>query len=82
MVILKKYFKDDPRCKLFVDAAEDNPDGTVGGIFYLSDTVIVSGESISMVSEAASSGKVVLVFEPHPRKKKNKVRGIFKRFWL
>ena len=74
VVILKKYFKDDPRCKLFVDAAEDNPDGTVGGIFYLSDTVIVSGESISMVSEAASSGKGVVVFEPHPKRDKNKVR--------
>ncbi len=62
---LKAYFKDDPRCRLFVVAAQDNPAGTVGGIFYLSHCVIVTGESISMVSEAASCGKYVIVFEPH-----------------
>jgi KDO2-lipid IV(A) lauroyltransferase len=73
LIILKKYFKDYPRCKLFVDAREDNPAGTVGGIFYLSDAVIVSGESISMVSEAAASGRHVLVFEPCPRRDDNKV---------
>ena len=34
----------------------------VGGILGLSDLVIVSGESISMVSEALSSGKRTIVF--------------------
>jgi mitochondrial fission protein ELM1 len=36
----------------------------VGGILGLSDLVIVSGESISMVSEALSSGKRTIVFSP------------------
>lgn len=71
--ILKSSFKDNPRCKLFVDAAENNPQGTVGGIFYVSDVVIVSGESISMVSEAAASGKYVVVFEPRCEVADNKV---------
>lgn len=72
--ILKSSFKDNPRCKLFVDAAENNPQGTVGGIFYLSDVVIVSGESISMVSEAVASGKYVVVFEPRCEVADNKAR--------
>ncbi|MFH0940631.1 MAG: ELM1/GtrOC1 family putative glycosyltransferase [Candidatus Omnitrophota bacterium] len=71
---LKNCFKNDPRVKLFVVAAEDNPQGTVGGIFYLCDIVIVSGESISMVSEAVASGKHVVVFEPRSRTENNKVR--------
>ena len=72
--ILKSYFKNNPRCKLFVIATEANPAGTVGGIFYLSDCIVVSGESISMVSEAASCGKYVIVFEPHRKVKDNKTR--------
>jgi KDO2-lipid IV(A) lauroyltransferase len=71
---LKNCFQNDPRTKLFVVAAEDNPTGTVGGIFYLCDIVIVSGESISMVSEAVASGKHVVVFEPRLRTENNKVR--------
>ena len=39
----------------------------VGGILDLSDLVIVSGESISMVSEALSSGKPTIVFSPDGR---------------
>ena len=39
-------------------------DGWVGGILGLCDMVVVSGESISMVSEAVSSGKPVVVFMP------------------
>ena len=74
MGVLKNCLGDDPRAKLFVIAAEDNPPGTVGGIFYLCDIVIVSGESISMVSEAVASGKHVVVFEPRSRTENNKVR--------
>ena len=72
--VLKNCFKNDPRTKLFVVATEDNPPGTVGGIFYLCDIVIVSGESISMVSEALASGKHVIVFEPRSKTENNKVR--------
>ncbi|MFH1691410.1 MAG: ELM1/GtrOC1 family putative glycosyltransferase [Candidatus Omnitrophota bacterium] len=72
--VLESHFKkDNSMCRLFVDAAEDNPPGTVGGIIHLSDIVIVSGESISMVSEAASSGKYVVVFKSRCKKAANKV---------
>lgn len=76
--ILKKNFAQYGRCKLFVVASEENPSGTVGAIFYLSDIVIVSGESISMVSEAVASGKQVIVFEPHCLVPDNKVGEFLK----
>src|SRR3989338_6102807 len=61
---LKRTFADKARCPLLVIANEFNPPDTVGGILALSDRVVVSGESMSMVSEAISSGKPVLVFMP------------------
>ncbi len=60
--LLKETLKDDPRCKLLVIANENNPEGTLAGILALSKVVAVSGESISMVSEAVSSGKKTIVF--------------------
>ncbi len=61
---LKTAFKDDKRCALLVIANESNRPGIVGGILGLCDMIVVSGESISMVSEAVSSGKPVVVFMP------------------
>lgn len=60
--LLKETLKDDSRCKLLVIANENNPEGTLAGILALSKVVAVSGESISMVSEAVSSGKKTIVF--------------------
>lgn len=71
--VFRSFFSKDPACRLFVVASEYNPCGTVGGILFASDVVIVSGESISMVSEAAACGKQVLVFEPECSKVHNKV---------
>lgn len=62
--LLKQEFKDYPRCKLMVIANEKNIPQAVGGILGLSRVVITSPESISMVSEAASSAKPVVVFKP------------------
>lgn len=62
--VLRDRFSRDPRCKLLVVAAEENPAGTIGGIFHVSDILVVTGESISMVSEAIASGKPVIVLEP------------------
>jgi KDO2-lipid IV(A) lauroyltransferase len=56
-------------CKLIVIANEKNMEGAVAGILDLSDIVAVSGESVSMVSEAIHSGKKVVVFD---LEKKNK----------
>jgi len=50
--------------KLIIVANERNPEWVVGSILAASDVVIVSGESSSMISEAASSGKHVIVFKP------------------
>jgi Lauroyl/myristoyl acyltransferase len=61
--ILKEALKDEPRCKLLVIANENNPAGTLAGILALSRAVVVSGESISMISEAVASGKNVIAFE-------------------
>ncbi|MDO8536453.1 MAG: ELM1/GtrOC1 family putative glycosyltransferase [Candidatus Omnitrophota bacterium] len=61
--ILKETLKGEAGCKLLVIANEDNPDGTLAGILALCKVVVVSGESISMVSEAVASGKSVVVFE-------------------
>jgi mitochondrial fission protein ELM1 len=62
--VLKTAFKGNQNCPLLVIANESNPPGVVGGILGLSDLIVVSGESMSMVSEAVSSGKPVLVFMP------------------
>ncbi len=51
------------RCKLLVIANKENLAFAVGGILGLSKIIIVSPESISMVSEAASSGRHIIVFK-------------------
>jgi mitochondrial fission protein ELM1 len=66
--LMKDRLKGNPRCKLLVIANEDNPEGAVAGILGLSDVVVVSGESISMVSEAVSSSRPVIVFGLDRRK--------------
>jgi uncharacterized protein len=55
---LKKF----DRCALLISATQGNVPEAVGGILGLADFVVVSGESISMVSEAVSSGKKTVVF--------------------
>ncbi|OIO34766.1 MAG: hypothetical protein AUJ70_00280 [Candidatus Omnitrophica bacterium CG1_02_40_15] len=60
--LLKEKLSDNKRCKLLIIANEKNIDGAVANIFGLSDILIVSPESVSMISEAASSGKNVIVF--------------------
>jgi mitochondrial fission protein ELM1 len=61
--LVKKEFSDYPGCQLLIIANEKNIPSAVGGILGLSALVIVSPESISMVSEAASSGKYIVVFK-------------------
>ncbi|MBL7081949.1 MAG: mitochondrial fission ELM1 family protein [Candidatus Omnitrophica bacterium] len=62
--LVKQEFSNYRRCKLLVIANEKNIPEAVGGILGLSKIVIVSPESISMISEAASSGKYVIIFGP------------------
>jgi hypothetical protein len=72
--LLKKNFLNFPRCKLLVIANEKNIPEAVGGILGLSDIVVVSGESVSMVSEAVSAQRPVLVFNPE-----KKLKGLTKQ---
>ncbi len=66
--LLKSRLKSNGRTKLLLIANEANIDNAVGGILRLSEIVLVSGESISMVSEAASSGKKTVVFDLEKKK--------------
>lgn len=59
--LFMREFKKFDRCRLFVVANRNNIPEAVGGILGLSDVVVVTGDSISMVSEAASSGKKTVV---------------------
>lgn len=59
-----------PRCRLLLLASRDQLDGTLEGMLGWAGAVVVTGESISMVSEACASGRPVVVVEPplrHPR---------------
>ncbi|MFH0731370.1 MAG: ELM1/GtrOC1 family putative glycosyltransferase [Candidatus Omnitrophota bacterium] len=60
---LSKQLSGDERCKLLIIANQENREGAVGGILGVCDVVVISPDSISMVSEAASSGCQVLVFD-------------------
>lgn len=62
--ILKEMLGADTRSAGFVIGREDPDERTVEKILAASDVIVVSGESISMVSEAVSSGKPVFVFMP------------------
>jgi KDO2-lipid IV(A) lauroyltransferase len=78
--ILKGALGDRSRCPLLVIANESNRAGIVGGILGYCDAVVVSGESVSMVSEAVSSGKPVVVFMPSEDfKMKTKTREFLRR---
>ncbi len=61
--VIKNEFGDYARCKLLVVANEKNYPDAVGAILGYSSIIISSPESISMVSEAVSAGKYVVVFK-------------------
>ena len=60
--LVKKELEDYTRCKLLIIANQKNIPNAVGGILGLSQIVVVTPESISMISEAASAGRYVVVF--------------------
>ena len=66
---LHRKLKKNPLCPLLILANQENVPEAVGGIMGLSDIIITSGDSISMVSESASSGKSTIVFLPEERAK-------------
>lgn len=60
---VKAEFVNYPRCKLLVIANENNHPDALGGILGLSSIIIISPESVSMISEAVSAEKYVVVFK-------------------
>ena len=69
--LLRQEFKYYSRCKLLIIANERNIPEAVGGILGLSRIAIVSPESISMISEAASSGDYIIVFNSQINQRHN-----------
>jgi len=70
--VIKNELGGYSRCKLLVIANENNNPDVVGGILGLSSIIITSPESISMISEAASAGKYVLVFKAQGLSRKHR----------
>jgi len=64
---IQAALKGFDRCAFSVMPNLYNVPEAVGGILGLSDVLLVSSDSISMVSEAVSSGKKVIVFKPEKR---------------
>jgi len=69
---LHDSFDKHGRCVFSVYPNEKNYDYAVGGMLSICDVVIVSGESISMVSEAATSPAYPIVFIPERLKQRTK----------
>ena len=67
--LAKEKLHPEKRSKFLVMANEKNFPHAVGGILGLSDIIVVSCESASMISEAISSGKTVIVFRLKSKKK-------------
>lgn len=70
-VYLHKQFDDYPKAVFKVFPNEFNLDYSIGGILAVCAVVVVTSESISMVSEAASSGVYTITY---PLSKKNRAK--------
>lgn len=78
--LLSREFRKDSGCPLLIQPNQENIPEAFGGILGLSDILIVSGDSISMVSEAASSGKNTVVFYPQGRNSRYEHSNKFRMF--
>jgi lauroyl/myristoyl acyltransferase len=81
--LVKETLGDYPRCAYMVIANEQNPPFALGGILALSSAIVISPESISMISEAVRSGKYVITFDApglRPRHRKFLRHFVQKRY--
>ena len=62
--LLAEDLGTSPRCRLLLLASRDSINGTMEGMLGCADVAVVTGESISMVSEACANGRAVVVVEP------------------
>ncbi len=58
---LEKSLLNHPYCQLFVDAKRDTRPEVAGGMMGIADILLVTEDSISMISEAISAQKKVIV---------------------
>lgn len=58
---LKSNLSQNSFCRLLVVANEDNPPYAAGGMMGLADLLIVTEDSLAMISEAVGAGKRVIV---------------------
>lgn len=81
---LSRRFKNHPRCPLCVIASEDSRPEVVPGMMALADYLIVTEDSLSMISEAVCSGKTVVVVKMKSNglpKKHGRFQEFLKREW-
>ncbi len=67
--LLAEQLGSHPRCWLLLRASRDPLDGTLEGMLGWARVAVVTGESVSMVSEACASGCHVVVVEPPLRRR-------------
>lgn len=63
---IRDEIKMDPACQDAIIASEDSRPEVVNGMMSIAETLIVTEDSISMISEAAATGKQVIVLELNP----------------
>jgi len=78
--LLSERLRRHPRCRLLLIASQDAVDGTLEGMLGAAEAVVVTGESVSMVSEACASGRHVIVVEPPLRQRAPAAATKHKRF--
>ncbi|MFA5334206.1 MAG: ELM1/GtrOC1 family putative glycosyltransferase [Candidatus Omnitrophota bacterium] len=65
---LKERYGKADRIRMLLIANDGNFEGAIEGILGLSDLLVVSGESVAMLTEAISSDKPVIAFMPRKMK--------------
>lgn len=80
--LLSERLSRHPRCRFLLIATRDPINGTMEGMLGWADVAVVTGESISMVSEACASGRPVVVVEPPPRTTSRSTPTKHQRFLL
>lgn len=79
---LKQSCRNESHCQMLVVAKEDTRPEVVSAMMYLADILIVTEDSISMISEAIRSGKKVIVLgfgSPNLPSKHKRFREILSR---
>lgn len=61
--MLEEQLMASSACRLLLLASSDSLEGTMPGLLGLADVVVVSGESVSMITESCASQRPVVVVE-------------------